>query len=473
MRADTGIIMKAKITSLLYGLASIALTGHALHAEDLIESYTINKNKLKVIINQEFSDKYLTDDFFAIYDEDIDLNDLDESIALLPFHMNIATIVWISGKTYEVDIMDKDAYRSLKIIKEVFRRLYPKTKWDGELVPRKLRLNKKQQARKDPSQEIALLFSGGLDSTCSSFYHFAKKQLLITCWGQWDVPLEKPKLWNARKAEFLEFAQQYGHTNSFVKSNYGSFLNHDVLTSISPEIPMWREDANEGIGMSGLAAPILVSKGYSRLYIASSFTWNYPYPSAANPFVDNNISLADGIQTRHDLFSLSRIDKLSFLSKMIRKNNLEYPRMKVCSGRQKSNCCDKCSKCLQTIIALIALGENPKNYGFDIDNEEAIEKAKRYLQNDQLYWVRWNFLCIQNKLKNMLKDGKRINGNLEWLIYTNLNQNINAKETRHKEIVYWRDFAELAPKGLTIPTVEPLLLKKQKIKNKLKEEEES
>lgn len=458
--------MKAKTGAYLYFLVILGSLS-LLKAEDLIESYSIKKNRLYVKINEDFKARYLNDDFFVVYDEDINLNKLDKTIALLPFHLNIVTIVWISGKTYEIDAMDEDAYKSLQTIKEVFRRLYPKTNWDGELVPRTLVTNENHKRRKDSSKEIALLFSGGLDSTTSSFYHYKKKQLLITCWGQWDVPLEKPALWNARKADFLDFAQKYGHTNTFVKSNYGSFLNHDALLALSPEIRLWREDANEGIGMAGLVAPILVTKGYSQLLIASSFTWNYPYPSAANPLIDNNITLADGIRVRHDLFSFTRMDKIEFLVKMLRKNNLERPRMKVCNGRKTTNCCDKCSKCLQTIAALLVLGEKPIDYGFNITPEEAVEKMRLFLKRDQDYWIRWCFVVIQKKLRSMVRDGKDIPRELEWLLTTNLEQRIDVKDLKQKKVIHWKNFKDLAPKGMTIPQVEPFHIKSTK-KNKKK-----
>ena len=48
-------------------------------------------------------------------------------------------------------------------------------------------------------EKTALLFSGGLDSTSTALAHLDKKQLLITAWGHWDLPLNEPALWQVRK----------------------------------------------------------------------------------------------------------------------------------------------------------------------------------------------------------------------------------------------------------------------------------
>lgn len=168
--------------------------------EDLIVGESISKNRLEVQINEVFKAHYLTSDFFADYeDEDVDLTKLDRSLVLMPFLCNVVTIVWISGKKYAIDSLDEDLYHSFQTIKKVFQRLYPKTSWDGEIVPRKIVKNYAPATLKDSKKEIALLYSAGLDSTASSFNHLDKKQLLITACGQWDIPLKDPELWKRGK----------------------------------------------------------------------------------------------------------------------------------------------------------------------------------------------------------------------------------------------------------------------------------
>ena len=81
---------------------------------DLIESFEIiNKNKIAVKANESFSQLFLKEDFFAEYDESIDLTVLDESIVTIPFVLNIIPVIWLCNKTYSIDVMDKDLYHSL------------------------------------------------------------------------------------------------------------------------------------------------------------------------------------------------------------------------------------------------------------------------------------------------------------------------------------------------------------------------
>ena len=256
----------------------------ALRAEseapiELFDAVAVNKNEIRVEINHEFKKRYLLSDFFAEYDDDIDLSRLDLSIQIMPCLMNVISIVWISGKQYAIESMDEELYYSLIKVKEVLKRMYPKTRWRGELLPRKLVKNSyKNQQNGHEKERMALLFSGGLDSTTSSLYHKDKKQLLVTVWGHWDLPLYDKKLWKIRKEQLKDFGKQYGHENTFIKSNYYSFLNRPVLDNLSSEISSWRIFTVEGIGWAGLAAPLLLLKGYPYLAHASTITWDFQYP---------------------------------------------------------------------------------------------------------------------------------------------------------------------------------------------------
>ena len=232
-----------KLQKLLLSLLTLLTAGmYAAKTEvDLIDSVTVHKNEVRIAINKDFKKKYLLGDFFAEYDENIDLTELDYSIQIMPFIINVVSIIWISGKDYYIESMDQELHESLKKVKEVFKRMYKRTQWEGNLIPRKLVKNTyKHKLKKESKERMALLFSGGVDSTASSLYHKDKKQLLVTVWGHWDLPLHDKKLWAIRKQQLIDFGSSYGHENSFIKSNYYSFLNRPVLDNISPEISSWR-----------------------------------------------------------------------------------------------------------------------------------------------------------------------------------------------------------------------------------------
>ena len=267
----------------------------------------------------------------------------------------------------------------------------------GALIPRKLVKNTYKHTSKEGKERMALLFSGGLDSTASSLYHKDKKQLLVTVWGHWDLPLHDKKLWDVRKEQLREFGARYGHENTFIKSNYYSFLNRPVLDTISHEISSWRIFTVEGIGWAGLVAPLMLLKGYPVLRHASTVTWDFNYPAAANPFVDDNIKFS-GVRLKHDLFDMNRIEKCEYIAQLCKQEQLEKPLIRVCEEKIVGNCC-KCQKCVRTILELAVIGENPRDYGFDGDVEKVLKKSESFMaHHTNGATTVWHFKHIQEKL---------------------------------------------------------------------------
>ncbi len=409
--------------------------------EDLIRSVTVDGAKVTVEINESFKKKYLTNDFFAEY-EGIDLAQLDYSIQIMPFVMNVISIVWISGRTYFIDSMDQELYASLNTVKEVLKRLFPKTSWKGKLIARKLVKNSFTPVN-DSRKRVALLFSGGVDSTASSLYHRKKRQLLVTAWGHWDLPLHDKELWSTRSKHLKAFAAEYGHDTTFIRSNYFSFLNRRVLDAISLEIPSWRIFAVEGIGWAGLVAPLLLLKGYPVLLHGSTISWDFPYPAAANPFIDDNIRFA-GVGLKHDLFDSNRLEKCQLIADMVRKYQLNKPFIRVCEEKIVRNCCH-CQKCVRTILEFLVLGENPRDFGFSIDLEKAMERTRAVIRgNAMVSTTVWHMGHIQDYLLAKKKRGEYVHPGFEWIFSLKLH-NRKTFDIRHATRVKWTDFIDFLP----------------------------
>lgn len=413
--------------------------------KNLIASLNINKNLVKVGIHTKLKSTYLHDDFFVEYDSDIDLSRFEYEIVTMPFIANVISIIWISGEDYYIDSMEKDFYDSLEKVKKVFKIIYPKTSWNGNLIPRKLvSLAAAYQNVFDESQ-IACLFSGGIDSTSTSFAHSDKKKVFITAWGQYDSPLDKAHVWFERKKKIQEFAHRRGDTNAFLKSNFSEFLNWKVLNHLSSEIGNWRIGTVEGIGWAGLTAPILLAKGCAHLYLPSSYSWYYPSPGCAIPHVDDNISFA-GIQLHHDQFDYARIQKCEFIAQSCKKMNGEKPFIKVCQqtrDKDDTNCCN-CFKCLPTIMMFIALGENPSDFGFPITVKTAVARTIAFLQRGVSNHGLWNFVSIQNRMIKKVRENKRMKKQLEPFLKYNLAK-VRVTDKEHLHTVDWQKLAEFYP----------------------------
>lgn len=420
---------------------------------NLIKSVTVERNRVSIAINEEFKKKYLMGDFFAEFDEDINLEKLPYAINIMPFIMNVVSIVWISGQDYYIDEMDAKLYASLEKVKAVIERMFTKTKWRGRLIPRRL-INTPRFFNESISQNrVALLFSGGLDSVTSSLYHRHEKQLLVTVWGHWDLPLHDKKLWETRKKELEAFGKEHGHENAFIRSNYYSFLNRNKLDHISPEISSWRIFTVEGIGWAGLAAPLMLLKGYPVLLHGSTITWEYNYPAAANPFIDNNIAFSNA-RVEHDLFDMNRLQKCEYIANLKKKKSIQQlPYIRVCEDQKiVGNCC-KCQKCIRTILELIVIGEEPRDYGFKVDAQAIIQQSRKFMsEHSNGATTVWHFMHIQRKLQERVAHGEHIPEGLQWILHYNFKGKITA-DIKNQRSIDWRDFEDLLP-NIVIP--EPL-----------------
>lgn len=431
------------LLSLGFMLVNVFIKSH----ENLIEDIHVTKNRIDVFINKDFKARYLNSDFFVEYeDPDVDLTKLGFSIVTVPMYMNIISLIWASGKKYHIDEMDKNLYFSLKKIKEIFKRLYPSTRWNGELIPHALIDNTNTFfVKKKNDAHIALLFSHGLDSVCTSMRHIDKKQMLITAWGHSDCPLNDKDLWRKLKNMIIDFGQRFNHENVFIKSNYHDFINFKYLNkAITPEITLWRIEAIEGLGWLGLAAPLLLSKGYKKFYIASSYCWDNPYPQAALPFIDHNIKFAD-IAVIHDGFDLTRAQKNEYLARECKKQNINYLFMRVCVKNFKSgkNCC-KCEKCLRTITGFLILGEDLSKYGFKLTYEEAFKSIKdlfirlrtqKLVDRISYYWRE-----LQDLARKYFPESHTVRHDfLQWFIEQDIN---SITKIRPVKLINWKDFTD-------------------------------
>lgn len=357
--------------------------------QNLIEAVNCSKNSIQITLSEDLKKKnYVLEDFFVEYnDDEIDCTQLDYSIVTMPAVMNLITLIWATGNTYYIDAMDAQLFYSLQTVKEVFKRLYPNTSWQGELKPRSL-VNNTAGFLIPPKNEeyIAVLFSHGLDSIYTSLKHSDKKQLLLTAWGHSDCPLGYDKVWQHLSDLVISFAKKFKQKFLFFSSNYHSFLNFKYIDStMSSEISSWRMQAIEGLGFIGLVAPVLLSKGYVKLYIASSLTWDNPFPGAPLPVIDENIAFA-GIQVIHDAFDVLREEKGRYIAQQCKSLEIPYMYLRVCSmiRRNGGMNCSNCEKCFRTITNFLLLGEDLKRFGFDISNAEAIAKIKEYLPSSKI-----------------------------------------------------------------------------------------
>lgn len=410
--------------------------------QELITSLTVQGSSMRCTINPEIKNAYLTDDFFVEYEEDIPLESMKYEIVTMPVVLNLFSLVWFSGKNYYVDSMDSDVFESLEKLKQMFKFLYPECPWSGSIIPRKLvYLAPAFLDIRTESSCRAMLFSGGLDSNSSFFEHFNEDLLLITAWGQFDLPLADKEGWAGRKQAIEEFAKKYGKKNAFFRSNYSEIFNWDVVNYLYPTICNWRISTVEELSWAGLVAPILITKKCPTLYVPSGGNWFYNIVDMRNPYIEEMVRFA-GFGMITDQFDLTRFDKAKFIAETCKKNSLDRPFIKVCHLPNTN--CGSCRKCCMTMISLLALGENITEYGFKCSNEIAVDNSLVYLSKKMGYFNAWNFRDMQPKIRKIVQDYPERKQVLEPFISFDLNT-VEVNDRKFAVKVKWEDLQKYAP----------------------------
>ena len=366
----------------------------------LIDDCMINANRLTVRANPAFRRKFLLDDFFVEYGEDIGLDRMDRTVALAPFILNVAPMVWFSGETYRIDALDADLAGALEATRMEVRRMYPRHRWDGRLEAARL-VHSAVSARPDEDR-IALLFTGGVDSSYTSLLHYPTSQNLITIWGN-ETALEDDEKWRLFSRHCERFANQFGHRNLFIKTNAKEIVKRK---RVPPDIAVWWANVQHGMGLPGLCMPAAYSWGMATVLISST-EWYGGYAGAwgSSPEIDNHVGCA-GIGTCHEGFGVTRQEKLNYIVENIRNEQLPTPALTVCSRPYvRTLNCGVCEKCLRTMTGVLVAGGRLDDFGFSLSAERVIEevearfRAGRYLMDEQLAH---SWIAIQDSVRKSL-----------------------------------------------------------------------
>lgn len=363
--------MRVPILSFFLSISFLASTQEI----PFIDSLILEDHRITYKVNDAFHTIFLRENLFVEYQTDINLNDLDFTIITMPLIMNTIGMIWISGNDYSIDQMDRELYHSLELVRGIFRRFYPSTSFNGNLIPKELVDTRSYPV--DKVNGIALPFSHGLDSLCTSMRLRKTPQLLITARGLPDTPISLwDRNWRFTIKSIEHYADLHGHSISLLKTNFHEFFNWKYLCTFSPEIYNWRICMVEGLGWMGLAAPILTAKGYTSFVLPANCDWGTIHPGADCPLINDNVRYA-GISNKSEGFELTRMEKNKEIAKICNEENLEKPYLMICEKilPKRRNCC-KCEKCAASILSFLLLQEDPAEYGFTMPIDEFYEYFK-------------------------------------------------------------------------------------------------
>lgn len=346
--------------------------------EIILQKIVCKKNRVSFEYNiPEAYSNFIRQDqmFYYEYLTNIDFTNVPKSILIIPFVMNFMPLIWVSGGVLTVEELDKSFYESLDMVLNGIKRVYPDVAFNGKLVVQHI-IENKYVPNKD---EKTVLFSGGVDAVSTLVSHIDEKPTLINVWGA-DIDPNDMENHLVIQKDLQSFAKSLNLNFFFIRSSLRWCFDEAYLTEYwRPVIKdTWWHGLQHSIGLLALLAPYDYLNKVEINYIASSFTKkdigkvrciNYP-------FIDSALQFASTV-CYHDGFEYNRLQKV--------KNILDYKKhsdlgcklpLKVCYYPKQGNNCCRCEKCLRTICAILALGDNPEDYGFQLDykNPEAFIK---------------------------------------------------------------------------------------------------
>ena len=218
-----------------------------MNSTPLIRDIIVTDTRIDVKVDERFRDKYLWDDFFVEYGEDLGLANLDPAIVVAPFVLNVVQLVWLSDRNFNVGDLDAELLDSLEDIRAHIKTLYPGRRWGGHLAADR-RVARSDRGENMVSVAPARFFTGGVDSIYTCLRRYPERSNLVTVWGN-EHPLDFEEKWWLFRENCAAFAAQHGHHIVFAKTNAKEIIKRK---SLRPEIPVWWRNLQQGMGKGTL-----------------------------------------------------------------------------------------------------------------------------------------------------------------------------------------------------------------------------
>lgn len=372
---------------------------------------------------------------FAQYDRCIER--VPESILVIPFLGNVMQIAWLTDAEVYVDNVDSEFYHSLTRLRNAYQRMYPNCPLGGKLFA------ECQDNGEYSSVISAQMFTGGMDAVTTFIRHADESPLLILEYGFYQEKLvEQGTYSNDAKSErnfvsdrdaATKFAQAHGTNATFIRANYGTFINAAALDKRYAGLMgdnFWH-GLHHAMAILGAAAPVAYLEKIQTLYIASSFSVGNTYPCASDPTTDNEFRFA-GTSVVHDGYEMTDQDKARAVVAYQKKANTCLP-LRVCSWNDH-NCC-ACEKCLRRMLQINAEGGNPRNFGFAY-GESVLDTTKAYLRKEVQFFTNKN---IDKWRRIITRMGENYDGLFEKEVYDHLKDFDFEREKKSGLLRYYRE----------------------------------
>jgi hypothetical protein len=343
-----------------------------------IEQPTVDDRTLECDVrpSSDLERFFTAEPFRTTYDTSIE--DVPDGILVIPVLAQVCPVAWANGADVYVDEVDATFAHALEDVEETLCGMYDFLE-GGTLYARRT-----IDAEPDADGESGLLFTGGVDSTCSYVRHREEEPTLVSIRG-WTItpdPADDEK-WRHLTDRVETFAGERGLETAFVESNMLSFLDHPMLLAHYKRYVdgAWYSSVGHGLGLLGLCAPMAYARGMEDLYVAATHWEGIDLEWGSRPDIDDNVRWA-GTRCHHDSYELTRQERLDAIADYVASDapGLE---LQTCNARMDGNC-GRCEKCYRTAVGLRLSGLEPNDHGYPFDDRE-YDRIREALENGD--WV--------------------------------------------------------------------------------------
>ena len=303
---------------------------------------------------------------------DFNVEDIPESICVIPFLANVFPIVFLKNASVFVNEIEKSFYESLFKYFNAYSAIFGK-KCQLDIKAQKIINVIKQKNFYD--EKGCLLFSGGVDAINTLI---SQKNSICDCYfvhGA-DFELSNNDGFNKSFENNSKICTFFKKKLYPIKTNFKEYYNERKLDKEVAFVDKngWWHGYQHGIALLGSLAPAIYYRGYNKVFIASSFTYDYDPVCASNPRFDTCFSVCK-CKTIHDGFEFDRCQKIENIFNYLHENPFSLT-IHVCWKTQTGDNCGQCEKCIRTYLNCVCTNNNPENIG--IKPSIPYKKIRRY-----------------------------------------------------------------------------------------------
>ena len=330
---------------------------------------------------RELSGFFYEAEFVTEYDADI--GDVPESILVIPWLSNVFPLALATGVDIRLPRLDRRYARALTDAGRALEEMYPRmiegsTIRCEQLIDNGTEDRPTQRDGDADGRSTALLFSGGIDALDTYYRHREEEPALISIHG-FDVDLDDAPAWKDKRRRIEAFADARGLDSFSIEMNMMSFMEDFMLKAHFRRFLQsdWYDAVQQGLGMTGLCAPLAFARGFDTIYMADGASRTYDIKVGNHPKIVDSIAW-DGTSVQSDGYEFTRQEKIERIAGFLRENEIS-PHTCLKSGAGN---CGECEKCLRTAFGLVLAGLDPNRYDYRLD-DASFEHAREQLETGE------------------------------------------------------------------------------------------